>query len=153
VINGRRMVEVTDQAKIPYLDEWEFILDPNIDLDKDEEIDESLTYWYENNGNEYVETSTPVSINDIYNIIDATGSDITEDDINNYIGQRIEDIENPVHNMVYKIKNSPNYMIYYIDEKWYPVTFDSNDNSIIYAQVPVNGMINYRGDLIRRTYE
>jgi hypothetical protein len=60
--------------------------------------------------------------------------------------------------MVYKIKNEksplePTYMIYYIDEKWYPVTFDSKDTSIIYAQVPVNGIINYRGDLIRRSYE
>jgi hypothetical protein len=59
--------------------------------------------------------------------------------------------------MVYKIRDSKSifnskYMIYYIDEKWYPVVFDSKDNSIIYAQVPVNGMINYRGDLIRRSY-
>lgn len=104
VINGRRMVEVNDQDRIPYLDEWEFILSPDIN---DEEN----------------------------------------------LGQEIKNIKNPIHNMVYKIKDKENYMIYYIDEKWYPVIFDSNDSSIIYAQVPVNGMINYRGDLIKRSYE
>ena len=157
VINGRRMVEVTDQTKIPYLDEWEFILDPNIDLEKDKDLEKSLTYWYENNGEQYVETSIPVSINGIYDILDSTELGVTEEDINNYPGQEIKDIQNPIHNMVYKIRDSESifnskYMIYYIDEKWYPVVFDSKDNSIIYAQVPVNGMINYRGDLIRRSY-
>jgi hypothetical protein len=43
-INGRRMVEVTDQSRAPYLDEWEFILDPNIDLEKDKDLEKSLTY-------------------------------------------------------------------------------------------------------------
>ena len=156
-INGRRMVEVTDQSRAPYLDEWEFILDPNIDLEKDKDLEKSLTYWYENNGEQYVETSVPVSINGIYDILDSTELGVTEEDINNYLGQEIKDIQNPIHNMVYKIRDSKSifnskYMIYYIDEKWYPVVFDSKDNSIIYAQVPVNGMINYRGDLIRRSY-
>jgi hypothetical protein len=158
------MVEVTDQIRASFLDEWEFMLSPSIDWIKNDRIKQLLTFWYQKNGTEYTETNIPVSINNIFNIEDSSEEydgntdELTDEDLANYFGQKISDIQNPIHNMVYKIKNEkfplePTYMIYYIDEKWYPVTFDSKDTSIIYAQVPVNGMINYRGDLIRRSYE
>ena len=42
------------------------------------------------------------------------------------------------------------YQIYYIDGQWYPVTF-INENTIL-AAVPIYGMINYTGDLVKERH-
>ena len=53
-----------------------------------------------------------------------------------------DNINNPKINGIYGNK------IYYIDGKWYPVTLDTTNNLAI-AKVPIYGMINYHGDLIK----
>ena len=66
----------------------------------------------------------------------------------------ISAIETPQFNTVYGIRdestNELSYVIYYIDHDWYPVTF--NDDSTILAQVPISGMINYKGNIITTSY-
>lgn len=60
-----------------------------------------------------------------------------------------EDIVDPKYNHVYSI-NGIN-KIYYIDDQWYNFDYD-NSNNIGLAKVPVNGLINYKGDIIENIY-
>lgn len=75
----------------------------------------------------------------------------------------LADIENPKHNTVYYVKNKT--YIYYINEEWYEVSLNADgpkekDDKLeeyptslsIIASVPVEGMINYYGSVIRSDY-
>ena len=69
----------------------------------------------------------------------------------------IRDIQEPEYNVVYGFYNGENqpktYKIYYIDEQWYDVEFIDSERILIIAKVPVYGMVNYRGNLVRVSYE
>lgn len=69
----------------------------------------------------------------------------------------IEQIKNPKYNTIYGIQdvndNAILYKIYYIDSNWYNVSFLNNNKTIIIAKVPVYGMINYQGTLIKQTFK
>ena len=67
----------------------------------------------------------------------------------NIIYSSIEQIVKPKYNHIYKVNNS--WKIYYIDDQWYDFEFILNDE-IGLAKVPVNGMINYKGDIVKKTY-
>nr|DAN84876.1 MAG TPA: hypothetical protein [Caudoviricetes sp.] len=73
------------------------------------------------------------------------------------------DIEDPKHNTVYYVKNKT--YIYYINEEWYEVALNAdgpkrkNDkleecptSLSIVASVPIEGMINYYGSVVRSDY-
>lgn len=62
---------------------------------------------------------------------------------------RTNDIKNPKYNTVYNIGN--NKYIYYINGEWYPISLDGNGASIT-AKVPIEGMINYLGSVVRSEY-
>lgn len=60
----------------------------------------------------------------------------------------IDDIKYPQFNRVYTIGEDK--FIYYYNGLWYPVTSFTGEPTVINAQVPIEGMINYKADLIRR---
>lgn len=60
-----------------------------------------------------------------------------------------EGITNPQYNHVYSI-NGIN-KIYYIDDEWYDFEYDGT-NHIGLAKVPVSGIINYKGNINKKTY-
>ena len=58
----------------------------------------------------------------------------------------------PEYNHVYPIGNNK-YQIYYINDQWYDFDFDEEGvDDIGLAKVPISGMINYRGTIIKNTY-
>lgn len=63
--------------------------------------------------------------------------------------KRVSDVKNPKYNTVYNIGNDK--YIYYINGEWYQVFEDSNGASIT-AKVPIEGMINYLGSVVRSEY-
>ena len=95
----------------------------------------------------YTTTSAEEGINRLWN--NDSGEQISS--LGGYTS--ISAIKSPKYNTVYGIRDSAgtlSYVIYYIDENWYPVTF--NDEYTILAEVPVSGMINYRGKVVTTTY-
>jgi len=150
----------TDKKK-NFREEWEFDLDESAITGLGQE---DLTWYKVFLG----KTNIPVIVNensDIYRYIrdikqktfKKHGEIITEIDIENvpaldgYLST--EAVENPEYNMVYRFADG-SYKIYYIDGCWYDVDFvERTDNKIILAKVPVNGMVNYRGDLVRIVWE
>ena len=142
-------VGVNTKKKTPFLEEWEFRLDDSIT----ENIDSNLV-WYKN----WLKTKNEVSINGTTNI---GHSIININDINIPIidGYKDEkDILNPEYNTIYKIQKynedteeiETTNKIYYIDQRWYDIDFLVDD--IILAKVPVYGMVNYRGNLVKIQY-
>ena len=69
---------------------------------------------------------------------------------------KIENIEHPQYNTIYKIVdkdgNNPLYVIYYIDQGWYQIIFEDDSFSIGLAKIPIYGMVNYRGTVLKRSY-
>lgn len=129
-----------------FLEDWEFSLDESAT-----EIENSNLNWYKTWLKR--KTSDEVSINGTFNIchfiIDVNNPDIPI--LDGYESE--EDILNPEYNTVYKFKDNI-YKIYYIDQGWYDVEFVANsDKSLIIARVPVYGMVNYRGNLVKIKYD
>lgn len=63
----------------------------------------------------------------------------------------LANVREPKYNNVYAITKDgeTTYYIYYIDDNWYPVKiFDD----CVLAAVPVYGVVNYKGDLVRSEY-
>ena len=61
------------------------------------------------------------------------------------------EITNLYFNTVYKINNKN--QIYYIDGHWYPMSDNFNiESTTAIAEVPIYGMINYHGDLVKVVY-
>jgi len=141
-----------------FLDDWEYSLDESA---KDEH--NNLLLWYKTYAGQ---TDNQVVINgetdDGEKIINQ------ETNINTYIrdinGNLVipaidgylstDDIKSPDYNIVYGFKDGDNkkYKIYYIDQNWYDVEFINLDKTLILAKVPVYGMVNYRGNLVRIKY-
>ena len=76
---------------------------------------------------------------DEWEFVDETG--------NNY--SSFNEITNPQYNHVYEVNNKQK--IYYIDGQWYD--FNKTTEEIGLAKVPISGIINYKGDLIKKTYD
>ena len=140
---GRRMTQ-KDFSRQRFLDDWEYVLDPGPEGD-DEEISD-IAYW-----NEDIEH--PVSINfDRVNKKYSTTWNITEMTLDEIAAAgegyaSIDEIEDPQRNTVYNINSQ--LKIYYKDE-WYDFTQNSDGTGI--AHVPIEGMINYLGNVVQSTY-
>ena len=52
--------------------------------------------------------------------------------------------------LLYNIGNDK--YIYYINGEWYPIFEDNNNGASITAKVPIEGMINYLGSIVRSEY-
>ena len=140
---GRRMTQ-KDFSRQRFLDDWEYVLDPGPEGD-DEEVSD-IAYW-----NEDIEY--PVSINfDRVNKKYSTTWNITEMTLDEITAAgegyaSIDEIEDPQRNTVYNINSQ--LKIYYKDE-WYDFTQNSDGTGI--AHVPIEGMINYLGNVVQSTY-
>lgn len=67
----------------------------------------------------------------------------------------LADIKNPVRQMVYKVNDS--YYLYYMDGNFYQFDYDKDDDGNVVttrgtAHVPVQGYINYYGNVVRNNY-
>ena len=125
-----------------------------ISLDESVEGQSEDLLWYKT----FVgQTDTRVAINgttDISNYIVDINNDIIIPAVDGYLSTN--DIKNPEYNTIYGFKNgdSKKYKIYYIDQSWYDVTFlDEENKTLILADVPVYGMVNYRGNIVNIKYE
>ena len=58
----------------------------------------------------------------------------------------------PKINGIYEIDNEGNEEIYYIDGQWYPIDKELSTSTIKIAKVPIYGIINYHGDIVKETY-
>lgn len=164
-ILGRRMVrskEDTQQIENtrPYLDEWEYVLDSSV-LHQEEDF--YSPYWFDYVGNPSTSSETEY-------IVYIRTEDMFEkrqpkqhwsnlaatDDESIYGYLLIGNIKNPQYNTIYKVlsrdQDSSLYVIYYIDQAWYKVEFLNDDFSICLAQVPTYGAINYRGTVMKQTF-
>ena len=154
---GRRMIR-SQGHETPYLDEWEFVLDKSAIKDKTDFKEWNLT-WDEFINRRVQETETLVDINNVVSIADDQGINRLWNNATHSIipalGGYEDTVKNPEYNTVYGFKNkdgSISYKIFYIDNYWYNVTFYDEEQTILLADVPIHGMINYRGDLIRQKY-
>ena len=131
-----------------FLEEWEFSLDESVEGQSEDLL------WYKT----FVgQTDTRVAINgttDVSNYIVDINNDIVIPAVDGYLST--DNIRNPEYNTIYGFKNedSKKYKIYYIDQGWYDVTFlDEENKTLILADVPVYGMVNYRGNIVNIKYE
>ena len=136
---GRRMKE-QPLSRQRFLEDWEYVLDKSV-TDGEGEENNSL-FWNE-------DRSKPVNIVS-NNVLQEDLSNQWEIVINNNASGNIyfEAVPNPQRNTVYKINEE--LKIYYKDQ-W----FDFEETSIEgvgIAHVPIEGMINYYGNVIRSDY-
>jgi len=165
-ILGRRMFKTTADRQ-PYLDEWEYILDPSvyeITPGNKDKVGGSF-YWYQLETNEETDALVRVFLS----------SDLSQDIDWRYVVWKPDDfrviyddwstmeetlfeeeeIKEPQYNTVYGVIDENrimSYKLYYIDGGWYDVEFEDEDKTTMLAKVPVNGMINYKGSLIKKYY-
>ena len=85
----------------------------------------------------------------IYNNIKDSSLREWEYRIDNETYDSINSIINPKYNTVYSF-GEDNYKIYYINGYWYDVEYDDN-NSFIIAKIPIEGMINYKVQVLVKT--
>lgn len=140
---GRRMKQQS-LSRQRFLEDWEYVLDPGPE-DDDEEISD-IAYWNE-------DLEHPVGINfdrikkkysTIWNITEMTLDEIAKAG-EGYAG--VEDIAEPKRNTVYNINGV--LKIYYKDD-WYDFTQNSDGTGV--AHVPIEGMINYLGNVVVYSY-
>ena len=148
---------ITGKKKF-FLEEWEFSLDDSANNNKS---NEPLTWYKAFLGNTEVQVFIN-EINDINHYITNINGNIIIPAIDGYLSTN--DIKNPEYNIVYgfydgvdKNGNSKpkKYKIYYIDQQWYDIEFlePKQEQTLILAKVPVYGMVNYRGNLVKLSYE
>lgn len=63
------------------------------------------------------------------------------------------DKNHPKINGIYEVDNEHNEQIYYIDGQWYPIDKELSTSTVKIAKVPIYGMINYHGDLVKAVYQ
>lgn len=141
---------------------WYLVKGSNdIDLDKDLNGNYVLVKIRVTNGNIYIVNNNSEELNeylswDNFNdgVLDIYEDWFNLDRINNCI---IENITKPDYNKVYKIIDNnfiPYYMIYYLNQGWYPVEFlDDSNLDIIQAKVPISGIIEYKADIYKQGWE
>ena len=130
-----------------FLDDWEYSLDESA-----EDEHNNLLLWYKTYTGQ---TDNQVIINgetDINTYIRDVNGDLVIPAIDGYLSTN--DIKSPDYNIIYGFKDgdSKKYKIYYIDQNWYDIEFINSDKTLILAKVPVYGMVNYRGNLVRIKY-
>ncbi len=146
------------------LNEWEFSLDKSVFLE--DAIKLSLK-WYK-----FLEGKTNTDVNivkeqndesekysNIFHYI-RSKEESKEEIIEKYqiLNREISEITNLEYNTVYAFSNeedltkNPLYKIYYIDGQWYDVVFENEEKTMITASVPVYGMVNYQGTLVKLKY-
>lgn len=164
---GRRLKRV-DASRAGYLREWEFILDPNA---ADPTIKVSKKTWHLT---DKTDTAKRVSVTEGLSTIgmftdewqgmkaeitslqaepiqvralgdDGRTADIAYDSYNAF-----NQVPHPQINHVYLIDST--YYIYYINGNWYPIYSWSDNGDICVAEIPVEGQINYTGQIIRNYY-
>ena len=159
---GKRMFEV-DYSLQPYFDEWEFAWHPDlydtISSDTNRTVTTNWLQWLDGNLSD-----TGIAVNlymDNYLINTDSGSNVVAGVDQEFFiewvklnARAVTDITEPQYNIVYAIeyRNQIQYYIYYIDDKWYPITFDASNSHVILAHVPVYGYISYKGNLIREEF-
>ncbi len=159
-IKGRRLVEISEDNYPFHIEEWNYYKDKTVQNEKSP-IEWKPKRWYQ------ISDKTP-TIPVVITINDTQFKNIQENwykiqseynlnpEIYGYLST--QQIVNPKFNTVYTFLKSMEeiedktyldfyYQIYYIDGQWYPVDFMS-DNTIL-AAVPIYGMINYHGDLVK----
>jgi hypothetical protein len=157
---GRKMF-LADRSRQPYLDEWEYTLDPSINLDNDGIL--HPMNWFELQNTQIIDSGDSV----VYYFAQQVNN---EEDANVNIPIGLEntpfrqwleihasdpvDISKPYVNRVYPItiNGTTQYYIYYIDYKWYPITLAIDEVGSALAAVPVYGYINYIGNIVRSEY-
>lgn len=168
IVEGRRMVQVNKNRQ-PYLDEWEYVIDDSV-YDWDQSEDEPYgDYWWNLIDEDGNSEDTLIRVRYLY----STDAEITDDAIYvwdvddfrdvyndwhsletiNYSEQNKYMIEEPKINTVYGVIDENgifSYKLYYIDHAWYDVKFEDNEKTTMIARVPINGLINYRGTLLRK---
>lgn len=162
---GRRMFKVTEDRQ-PYLDEWEYVIDPSVFAGAPGSKAESgSTYWYQVENN----TETDVLVKVLFS------EKLSEDQDLNYVVwdeddfwqiyedwyslgdvfYKLSSVKKPQYNTVYGVINENgifSYKLYYLDDGWYDVEFENEDKTSMLAKVPINGVINYKGSLIKKIY-
>ena len=149
VFLGRKMFKVKNDRQ-DFIDEWEFVLNPVGTYHN-----ENDRTWWEMVNASITDTGELIWINfnDGKNrkpyegwltIEDAAADDGYYDDI--------AEIKEPRYNTVYEIAYEDTYKtyIYYLDDKFYPIEIAEDGEAI--AAVPVYGVVNYKGDLVRSEY-
>lgn len=146
---GRRMKQV-ERRRQPYLEEWEYVLDDSI-INADQYAPQR-TNWYALSG---ADTGQPVIINhdgvetDLFRLEWGSTRDQGDTPISGSAYLEISEVKDPKYNTVYLIGIQP--YIYYIDGLWYPIAL-YNEGKIGIAAVPIEGMVNYIGDVLRSDY-
>ncbi len=138
-----------------------------IELDKDINNDYILVKFYKTENNFYLvnnDESAPYLTWDQLNdgILDIYDEWVNLDEIKDSI---IENIQKPEYNKIYRIFDHnliPSYMIYYLNQGWYQINFldgftdnefDPREATVIQAQVPISGMIEYKADVYKQGWE
>lgn len=132
----------------------------DIDLDTDSNNNYVLVKIRVADGNLYIvnndsEQGTILSWDDFNNgVLDIYEDWFNLDSISNYI---IDNIKQPDYNKVYRIIDNnfvSYYMIYYLNQGWYPIDFIDNSNQdVMQAKVPVSGLIEYKADIYKQGWE
>lgn len=165
---GRHLIKA-DENNQPYINTYEYVLDDSVTseetLPDDEEPFEN--YWYEKylttTDTNYYKTDDVVRIGLLGDIADLTvfnwWTDLENEilkhpELYGYI--KINNIENPSYNTVYKLVDAdgknPLYIIYFLDQGWYLINFEDEDKTRAVVRKPINGAINYTGTVIEYTY-
>ena len=161
---GRRMKKA-DSSRAGFLREFEFILDksapnPGTDATKKtwhlvNETDTKQKVFVDADNqtidmftNEWQVTSSgELAVKQSDGIV----RPLTEDEMKNYIVYNsFDEIAAPQINHIYLVGTM--YYIYYIDGCWYPVRNWSEDGRICVPEIPIQGQINYKGQVIRAFY-
>lgn len=162
---GRRMFKTTIDRQ-PYLDEWEYVLDDSVFAgDQGSNIEIGHTYWYQAENNFETDVLVKVSFqkqpfnNDEFDYIVWDEDDFQQIYDDWYtLGTafyKLSSVKKPEYNTVYGVVDENgifSYKLYYLDEGWYDVKFEDDDKTTMIAKVPINGVINYKGSLIKKIY-
>lgn len=169
-IQGKRMVQAPISRQ-PYLDEWEYVIDPSVYSGQQDEDDGFGNYWWILYNNKDADESGIIVKVHIEDPIELENGSILEFDEDNAkevadvwytldnIHYNATEILDPMPNTVYGIINTLGnieYKIYYLDQGWFTVEFpnaNQGDYSIAYARVPVYGMIDYQATIMKKVWK
>lgn len=162
---GRRMFRTTIDRQ-PYLDEWEYILDDSVfEGEQGSQAEAGNSYWYQAENN--FETDVLVKVlfqeqpfeTDEFDYVVWNEEDFWQIYDDWYtLGATfygLSSVKKPKYNTVYGVVDENgifSYKIYYLDQGWYDVEFEDENKTIMLAKVPINGVINYKGSLIKKKY-
>ena len=138
---GRNM-HIVDSSKATFLEPWECVLDDSVD----ENISRQTWHLVDKTDTEqtvFIQQDAGQPTENIYDDWSSVGTYIN-------VPSQIQDIKAPRYNTVYQAGEE--LYIYYINGQWYPIEFSNTNKDTMVAQVPIEGLISYYGDVIRNTY-